>query len=82
MFFNFNLIQTKFKKKKTLNLILLLLLLLSLFFRLGAKITRTFFMFFPNPRTIKPRTMQNFIQNPYPPPKPLEHEKIIKPKPT
>ena len=39
-------------------------------------------MFFPNPRTIKPRTMQNFIQNPYPPPKSLEHEKIIKPKPT
>ena len=26
--------------------------------------------------------MQNFIQNPYPPPKPLEHEKFIKPKPT
>ena len=26
--------------------------------------------------------MQNFIQNPYPPPKPPEHEKFIKPKPT
>ena len=38
-------------------------------------------MFFLNPRTIKPRTMQHFIQNPYPPPKPPEHEKIIKPKP-
>ena len=41
-----------------------------------------FFMLFPNPRTIKPRTMQNFIQNPYPPSKPPEHEKIIKLKPT
>ena len=44
-------------------------------------------MLFQNPRTInkstiKPITMQNFIQNPYPPSKPPEHEKIIKPKPT
>ncbi|KAK7855690.1 receptor-like protein 56, partial [Quercus suber] len=35
-----------------------------------------------NKSTIKPSTMQNFIQNPYPPLKPLEHERIIKPKST